>query len=128
MKIRGICWVGVKTGDRSRLAKFFHQVMGLSRTTERTNFTVFELPNDDKFELFGPKGPDSPELFSTSPVVCGFLVDGIEKARSELASAGIELLGAVQYGSSEDRTGYAWQNFRGPDGLVYVLCQDPKHS
>jgi len=128
MRIRGICWIGVKTGDFPQLARFFQQVMGLSPVSERTDFVVFALPNGDQVELFGPNGPAPPEQFGTNPVVCGFLVDDIEQARSELAAGGIELMGPVQYASSGDQSGYAWQGFRGPDGLVYELCQDPKHA
>jgi catechol 2,3-dioxygenase-like lactoylglutathione lyase family enzyme len=124
MKVRGIRWVGVKTRDFPRLSRFFRQVMGLSPVLERPDFVVFTLPNGDTFELFGPSGPDPPEQFRSNPVVCGFLVDDIERGRRELTAAGIELLGPVQYSSSKD--GSAWQHFRGPDGIVYELCQDPK--
>jgi predicted enzyme related to lactoylglutathione lyase len=126
MKARGICWFGVKTGDLPRLSKFFQQVMGLSPASERPDFVVFTLPNGDELELFGPNGPDPPDQFRSNPVVCGFLVDDIESARHELIDAGIELLGPVQHSSSRD--GSAWQHLRGPDGLVYELCQDPKHT
>jgi hypothetical protein len=73
MKIRGICRVGVKTRDCSQLAKFFRQVMGLSHATERTNFAGFGLPHDDKFEVFGPKGPDPPNCSEQAQLFAGFL-------------------------------------------------------
>jgi predicted enzyme related to lactoylglutathione lyase len=126
MKVRGIRWVGVKTEDVPRLSKFFQQVMGLSPVSEQPDFVVFTLPNGDQLELFGPNGPDPPEQFGSNPVVCGFLVDDIESARRELIDAGIELLGPVQYSSSKG--GSAWQHFRGPDGLVYELSQNPKRG
>jgi predicted enzyme related to lactoylglutathione lyase len=126
MNVPGIRWVGVKTRDFSRLSNFFHHVMGLSPILEQPDFIVFELPDGDKLELFGPNGPYSPEQFQPNPVVCGFEVDDLEEARRELEAAGIEMLGPLQYSSSGDGSG--WQTFRGPDGLVYEVSQTAKHA
>jgi predicted enzyme related to lactoylglutathione lyase len=126
MKVRGIQWAGVKTKDVATLGRFFQQVFGIAPRVERPEFVVFDFPDGDQLELFGPKGPDPPEQFGANAVVCGFLVDDIEAARVELAASGAELLGPVHYSSS--RGGSAWQHFRAPDGLVYELSQAPKFA
>ncbi len=124
MKVKGISWVGVKTDQFETLSSFCKKVMGLPTTREKPDFVVFRMPNGDQLELFGPQAPNPPVQFASNRVVCGFLVDDIVSACFELQTAGVELLGKLE---GNPRAGYAWQHFRGPDGLVYELCYDPNH-
>ena len=122
MRIEGISWAGAKTDSFERQRQFAQRVLGLYVVHEAPDFVVFGLPNGDKFEIFGPRASNPPEQFSQNEVVIGFRVDDIDRAREELESAGIELLGPIQ----RDRLGgYAWQHFRAPDGKVYELCYAP---
>ena len=107
MRIKGISWVGVKTGSYDQMARFFTEVMGLSVDFEQPDFAVFRLPDGDKLEIFGPQATDPPEQF----------------ARNELRNAGIELIGERQSGGD----GYFWQHFRSPDGKIFELVCDPGH-
>ncbi len=122
MRIEGISWAGDRTHSFERQRRFVEQILGLSVAHEASDFVVFKLPNGDTFEIFGPRAPNPPEQFSRNEIVIGFRVDDIDRAREELSSAGIELLGPIQ----QDRPGgHAWQHFRAPDGKVYELCYDP---
>ena len=121
VNVRGISWVGVKTSKFEEMNRFVTRVMGFNSFAESRDFRAFRLPNGDKFELFGPAGPDPPEQFARNKVEAGFLVDDIDRARKELVSAGIELIGPLV----RDKDGYAWQHFRAPDGNAYELTYDP---
>ena len=122
MRIKGISWVGVKTDEFVALGTFRKSVLGLPVLLDRPDFLVFRMPDGDQLELFGPSARHPPAQFASNRVVCGFLVDDLDSARRELEQAGIELLGGPE---RDSKTGYAWQHFRGPDGLVYELAYDP---
>jgi hypothetical protein len=96
--------------------------MNLPILFEEQDFVVFQLPNKDQVEVFGPSGPNQ-DFVPDSPV-CGFLVDDIEQARNELIQAGIELVGPLQRMQDD----YAWQHFRGPNGTIYEITYDPERS
>ncbi len=53
-------------------------------------------------------------------VIFGFRVDDIEAASAELADAGCELLGEVNF---VEPLNYSWRHYRGPDGRVYGINQ-----
>jgi hypothetical protein len=53
-------------------------------------------------------------------VVFGFRVDDIEAASTELADAGCELLGEVDF---VEQLNHSWRHYRGPDGRVYGINQ-----
>jgi predicted enzyme related to lactoylglutathione lyase len=121
VKVLGMSWVGVKTSDFARSRTFFSEVMGLAFSYERADFAMVRLPDGDKFELFGPEGPDPEPQFRNNAVVAGFWVDDFEGAREELRASGAELLGEVK----GDPGGYRWQHFRAPDGKVFELISEP---
>ena len=122
MNVKALCWLGVKTEKFDEMQRFLSKVMGLQQTYQERDFVVFQLPNGDKVEVFGPLGPN--QHFQPDVVVCGFLVDDIRQARQELVEAGIELIGPL----NDDAPGsYAWQHFRGPDGKLYELAYQPAH-
>ena len=70
-----------------------------------------------RFEVFAADAPHNAH-FTRGPVV-GFLVTDIAAAATELAAAGIELIGDIQR-----QGGYAWQHFHAPDGNVYEIVED----
>lgn len=117
--IEGVSWVGVATERVAEMENFCAAVLGLNRRVKRQDFVVFDAPNGDRLEIFGPAGPQQRYQFEMNPVVVGFQVQKIDVARTRLAAAGIELLGDLERGS----TGSAWQHFRAPDGRVYELNQ-----
>ena len=124
MRVKGVAWVGVKTSSLDVSARFFEQVLGLRADRRDGGFAAFRFPDGGALELFGPEGPAGPEQFRENKVVVGFLVEDIDAATRELRSAGVELVGQLQ---RNPRSGYAWQHFRGPDGLLYELTYDPTH-
>jgi catechol 2,3-dioxygenase-like lactoylglutathione lyase family enzyme len=119
MKAKGIVWMGTRTDRFEPTVDFFGRRLGLRQVKDEAGMAVFEAPNGDTVEVFGP-GDDDHDHFSTGPVV-GFLVDDVEAGRRELEEAGVELLGPV-----ERDGGFAWCHFRGPDGNVYELTRSPE--
>lgn len=92
-------------------------VLGLELVADEPGMAVFDLPNGDAFEIFGPghHGGGHP----ASGVVAGFLVDDVRAARAELEASGNEV--------TEVTTGHTfeWVHFRAPDGNVYELLSGP---
>jgi catechol 2,3-dioxygenase-like lactoylglutathione lyase family enzyme len=123
-RVLGIGWLGVRVERVQEMRDFMAETLGLELLSEEHDVAVVGTTRGDRIELFGPAGPQPPEQFSASPVVAGFLVDDIEAVRDRLVAAGVELLGDL--GRAEG--GYAWQQFRAPDGLVYELTYDPTRA
>ena len=120
MKIKGIVCLGTRTDQFDQMTDFCRNLLGLSQKLLEPGFAVFEMPNGDLFEVFGPD--QSMNTFMEHPVA-GFLVDDIEAARAEMEAKGIEFLGPIQ-GDSEN---YKWTHFRAPDGFVYELTYSTTH-
>jgi catechol 2,3-dioxygenase-like lactoylglutathione lyase family enzyme len=120
MKVKGVVWLGTRTPKYEVMVAFFKEITGLSPAYQSADFTMFELPDGDRLEVFGADSPESE--FMTHPVA-GFLVDDIAEARSELEAKGIEFIGNIEHAPK----GYAWTHFRAPDGFVYELTQYPGH-
>lgn len=120
MKVKGIVWLGTRTDRFEQMTDFCRDMLGLSQRLIEPGFAVFEMPNGDLFEVFGPQ--QSFNTFMTHPVA-GFLVDDIVAARAELEANGIEFIGPIE-GDSDD---YKWTHFRAPDGFVYELTYSTSH-
>jgi predicted enzyme related to lactoylglutathione lyase len=120
MKIKGIVWLGTRTDKFDQMTNFYQDVMGLSQTLLEPGFAIFDLPNGDRLEVFGPQ--QSYNTFFTHPVA-GFLVDDIEAARAEMESKGIEFIGPIE----SDTEDYKWAHFRAPDGFIYELTYSTSH-
>src|SRR4026208_666749 len=120
MRIKGIVWLGTRTADFEQMTDFCRDLLGLSQRTIEPGFAVFELPNGDLFDVFGPE--QSFNTFMTPPGA-GFLVDDILAARAEMEAKGIEFIGPIE-GESDD---YKWTHFRAPDGFVYELTYSAAH-
>jgi hypothetical protein len=54
MKIKGIVWLGTRTDRFDQMTDFCREVMGLSQTLLEPGFAIFDLPNGDRLEVFGP--------------------------------------------------------------------------
>ena len=120
MKVKGLVWLGTRTAQFEPMLDFCQNVMGLAPIHKEPDFAVLDMPNGDRLEIFGPNSPYN--IFMTHPVV-GFLVEDIVSARAELEAHGIEFLGPIHTGAD----GYAWSDFRAPDGFVYELTYNPAH-
>ena len=122
MKVRRLCWLGVRTDEFNELTAFFRDVLGLTLEHEESGFSMFSLPDADRdyVEVFSAARKDLATRYAAAPVV-GLLVDDLVEARDELAAAGVELIDEIQ--SPETMSGYSWFHFRGPDGNVYALVE-----
>ena len=122
MKVRRLCWLGVRTEAFDETTAFFRDVLGLSMGYEEPGFTMFALPDADRdfVEVFSPARQDLATSYTTAPVV-GLLVDDIVEAREELAAAGVELIDEIQ--SVASMNGYRFFHLRGPDGNVYAMVE-----
>ena len=120
MKARGLVWLGTRTQNFDETVGFFGDALGLRKSHEEPDFTVFRLPNGDTVEVFGP-GDTEHEYFDTGPVA-GFLVDNVREARADLEAAGITFLSPVH----ESDDGAGWSHFKGPDGNVYEITKPAK--
>lgn len=116
MRVKGIAWLGARTDRFGAMVRFAREVLGLIEPSELKPdaVAVFDLPNGDLFELFGPS--DVTHAFMTCPVG-GFLVDDVEQAREEMEQKGTVFIGPV-YKASD---GNSWAHFRAPDGHVYEI-------
>lgn len=121
MKTKALVWMGIKTDTFQEMEQFLQNVMGLQPVHQAQDFAVFQLPNKDKVEVFGPQGPN--QHFAPDSIVCGFLVEDIHQASQELVQAGIELIGPLR---EDEINGNAWQHFRAPDGKLYELTFNPE--
>ena len=115
MRVKGIAWLGTRTDRFNEMVHFARDVLGLSEPYRlKHDFAVFDLPNGDLFEIFGPS--DTDHRFMTCPVG-GFLVDDVEEARAEMERKGVTFIGPVHRASD----GNAWTHFRASDGHVYEI-------
>ena len=80
-------WLGTRTRNFDETVRFFGDTLGLHKSHEAPDFTVFRLPNGDTVEVFGPSDKGH-EHFNRGPVA-GFLVDDVREARADLEAAGI---------------------------------------
>jgi len=118
MKVKGLVWLGTRTAQFQPMLDFCQNVLGLAPIYIEPGFAVLDMPNGDRFEIFGSDSSDN--TFMTHPVA-GFLVDDMVEAHAELEAYGIEFIGPIH--TEED--GYAWSHFRAPDGFVYELTYNP---
>jgi catechol 2,3-dioxygenase-like lactoylglutathione lyase family enzyme len=116
MELKGVVWLGTRTARFDEMVAFAEEVLGLERRRGEDGLVVYELPDGDTFEVFGPKHPGGghPEGISA-----GFLVDDAEAAAEELRSAGVEV---SELGSAGK---FRWAYFRAPDGNLYEVTSGP---
>jgi catechol 2,3-dioxygenase-like lactoylglutathione lyase family enzyme len=120
--VKGLVWVGSRTGHYEQMVGFYRDTLQLPLELEEGQFAVFRLPDGSKAEVFGPS--DTEHTHFTKGPVAGFLVDDVETARGVLEADGIEFIGPIH---EWEPTGEAWSHFRVPDGNVYEITHRPKH-
>ena len=118
MKIKGLVWSGTRTGEFEPMLAFCRDVLGMSPAHIQRNFAALDMPNGDRFEIFGADSRYN--TFVTHPIV-GFSTDDIAAARLEMEAHGIEFIEPIQTG----KDGSAWCHFRAPDGFLYSLSYVP---
>lgn len=117
--IRSISWLGVRIDRFEVMGDFYRQVLGLTAAVEEHDFLLFELPNGDRVELFGPGGANG--HFGTAPVA-GFEVDDVDSARVLLENRGLEFV----HSDRDNVAGVAWDHFRAPDGNIYEITHQKR--
>jgi catechol 2,3-dioxygenase-like lactoylglutathione lyase family enzyme len=118
MKVLRLCWLGIATDEYERTRELFRDVMGLEVAFEEPTTTELSLPSGDRVQLFAP-GNRYYELFrkqAYGPVAL-FEVDDVRATQSELAAAGIEVVGEIE--RDDD---WEWIHVRAPDGNLYELA------
>ena len=62
MKVRRLCWLGVRTEAFDETTAFFRDVLGLPMGYEESGFSMFALPDADRdfVEVFSPARRTSP--------------------------------------------------------------------
>jgi catechol 2,3-dioxygenase-like lactoylglutathione lyase family enzyme len=123
VNVEGITWYGLilEPSQFAATKAFATDVLGLTPTVDTEGWVMFAMPNGGLFDLFLPDAPVVPPYgLNDDGMVFGFRVDDIEVACTEVAAAGCELLGEINY---IDEMHYAYRHFRGPDGRVWGLNQ-----
>jgi len=115
MRVLGYTWAGIRTADLQSAARFFGDVLGLSRVHEGKGMVQFEVPSGQLFEIFDAESRYYP--LHACPVLA-FQVEDVRAARKELELRGVEFVTDVEGDEVE-----AWVYFRGPDGYLYELWQ-----
>ena len=124
MKILGIGWVGTPTERVDEMAQFCENVLGLQRRAPMPGIESFDFPNGDIIEIVGPT-IDMGELKGWNCPKTDFLVADVAEAREEMEEKGVEFIGPILASEEE---GIAWTHFRAPDGQVYGLTSNNRHS
>jgi catechol 2,3-dioxygenase-like lactoylglutathione lyase family enzyme len=115
MTVRGLGWMGVRTGADQEMVRLYRDVLRLEVVHEAPGATWFRTADGTQIHVYGP-ADDEHDFFGAGPVI-GLAVDRFEPVRAALEAAGIEFL----YPEPQRDDGVAWQHFRGPDGNVYEI-------
>ncbi len=113
MNVKGVAWVGTRTDHFDAMLAFARDVLGLKPTTSRPDFAVFQLPDGDRMEIFGPS--DQEHVFMRCPLA-EFRVDDVRAARAEMEAKGIPFVGPIR-----SAAGVTWSHFIAPDGHLYGI-------
>ena len=123
MKVEGITWhaVVLEAEQFAASRQLLTDTFGLEPKLEMEGWSLFGMPNGSIIDLFAPEAAEGMCPWGLNDgVVFGFRVDDIEAASAELAEAGCELLGEVNF---VEQLNYSWRHYRGPDGRVYGINQ-----
>jgi catechol 2,3-dioxygenase-like lactoylglutathione lyase family enzyme len=116
VELKGVVWLGTRTGHFDEMVAFALNVLGLKLTHGEDGLAVFQLLDGDTFEVFDQQHPGGGH---PNGVVGGFLVDDAEAAAAELGAAGVEV---SELGSAGE---FRWAYFRAPDGNLYEVTSGP---
>lgn len=123
MKVEGITWhaIALQADQFAATRTLMTETFGLEPMMEAEGWSLFGMPNGSILDLFAEEAVAGMCPWGLNDgVVFGFHVDDINVASEELAAAGCELLGDVNF---IEQMNYYWRHFRGPDGRVYGLNQ-----
>lgn len=123
MKVEGITWHAfvVESDEFVANRSFLADTLGLEPKLEMEGWSLFAMPNGSIIDIFAKEAADGMCPWGLNDgMVFGYRVDDIEAASAELAEAGSELLGEVNF---VEQLNYSWRHFRGPDGRVYGINQ-----
>jgi glyoxylase I family protein len=114
MQIKGITFVGTRTGARSEMGTFVRDVLGLAPTTvDGVDAEMFALPDGSTFAVTSPDGPDDSER------TVGFLVEDIQEAALALRAAGVTTDDEIAESATQ-----RYLHFRAPDEHLYELVEE----
>lgn len=118
MRVEGLVFVGTRTTQRSAMAEFVADVLGLPAVHgHQMDAEVFGLPDGSSFAVTSPDAPeDTPD---DEQRTVGFRVADVDAAWAELRAAGIETDDEVSASTTQ-----RYVHFRAPDGRLYELVQD----
>ena len=116
MKLKGVVWLGTRTGRFEEMVSFAQNVLGLELKHGEDGLAVFALPDGDTFEIFDEHHPGGGH---PDGVAGGFLVDDAAAATAELRAAGVEVSELGEAGE------FRWAYFRAPDGNLYEVTSGP---
>jgi catechol 2,3-dioxygenase-like lactoylglutathione lyase family enzyme len=115
VKVLRLCWLGIPTKEYAPMVAFLRDVFGLRVEFERQTTTELSLPSGDRVQIFAPEDPFS-ERFAAA--VALFEVESLDDAQRELATRGIDVVGAAEHDSE-----WRWINVRAPDGTLFELAE-----
>ena len=106
MEVRGLGWVGIRTGRLEETVELFRDVMGLEVIRQERNVVGFRFSDGAEIEVWRPDD-EFYTFFGTGPVV-GFRVNDFNQARARMEAEGVEFLTLTQCSEA-----VAWSHFRG---------------
>lgn len=110
MALRGVGFVGIRTGLFQQTVSLFRDVIGANVIRYTDDLAGFEL-GDGVLEIYDRKEPFH-AFFSTGPVV-GFKVADFDATHDVMQTAGVKFIGEVQHSA-----GTNWRHFYCPDGTI----------
>lgn len=110
MRVEGLVFAGIGTGDPAGTARFLADALGAS-VEPAGEIQRLVFPNGSELAVVPPDYVEPP-----SDTLLGFLVDDVEAATAELALKGIEPDGGLNAGY-----GFRYRHFRAPDGRRFEL-------
>lgn len=123
MKVEGVTWHGLvlEAEQFAATRRLMVDTFGLEPMIETDGWSLFGMSNGTIVDLFSPEAAKGMCPWGLNDgVIFGFRVDDIEAASAELAAAGCELLGDINF---VEQMNYSWRHYRGPDGRVYGINQ-----
>jgi catechol 2,3-dioxygenase-like lactoylglutathione lyase family enzyme len=118
MEVRNVRWVGIYTPHYREMVSLLRDTMGLAVNFEEETTVEFTTSEGDEIQVLAPGDPyyEFFEEHAAGPVPLFDFYD-FHSARTELADAGIEIVGPAGRDSH-----WEWIHFRAPDGNLYELA------
>jgi len=114
--IKTVWCVTLYVSDLKRAAKFYEETLGLEKKYEFSSYVGFECGGVEIGLI--PKPKDAHIVSAASPSV-EFLVDNVDKARSELERKGVKFVKELH----DETWGGRQATFTDPDGNILEVAQ-----